>query len=54
VITEFIVGVVYIAIVYSLVRPSSPAAGVIKTVSDAMVGLVGSATGYNQIGALNG
>lgn len=50
-ITELIVGAVYVAIVYSLVRPSSPAASVIQTISQALIGVVGSATGYNQIGS---
>jgi hypothetical protein len=54
VITNFVVGAVYLAIVYSLVRPNSPAAGAIKNVSDALIGVVGSATGYNQAGAISG
>lgn len=48
--TEFVVGIVYVAIVYALVRPGSPAASVIKTVTDALAGIIGSATGYNQAG----
>jgi xanthosine utilization system XapX-like protein len=51
-VTEFLVGVIYIAIIYALVRPTSPAAGVVQTISDAMVGVVGSATGYNQLGGI--
>lgn len=52
VVWEFLIGAVYVAIVYSLVRPGSPAASVIKTVSSAMVGIVGTVTGYTQVGGL--
>ncbi len=48
VIWEFVIGSVYVAIIYTLVRPGSPAADVVKTVSDALVGVVTSATGYHQ------
>jgi len=44
----FVVGVIYLAILYALVRPGSPAAAVVQTISSAMVAVVGSATGYNQ------
>lgn len=50
--TEFVVGIVYVAIVYALVRPGSPAADVIKAITDALSGVIGSATGYNQAGSL--
>ena len=50
---EFAVGVLYIAILYALVRPGSPAAAVVKTVSDALIGIVGNATGYYQTGGEN-
>jgi xanthosine utilization system XapX-like protein len=53
-ITDFIVGAIYVAIIYSMVRPHSPAAGAVKNISDALIGVVGSATGYNQIGAFSG
>jgi hypothetical protein len=52
ILAEFLVGVVYLAIVYSLVRPGSPAAATIKVISTTLVDIVGSATGYNQIGAI--
>lgn len=48
---EFIVGALYLAVVYALVRPGSPAADTVKTVSDALIGVVGNATGYYQTGA---
>jgi hypothetical protein len=51
-ITEFLIGVVYLAIVYSLVRPGSPAAAVIKTISTSLSGVIGSATGSETIGSL--
>lgn len=50
---EVLIGVIYVAIVFSLVRPGSPAATVVQTVSNALVGVVGSATGYNQFGGIN-
>ena len=50
---EFAVGVLYIAILYALVRPGSPAAAVVKTVSEALVGVIGNATGYSQTGGEN-
>jgi xanthosine utilization system XapX-like protein len=49
---EVLIGVIYLAIVYSLVRPQSPAASVIKTVSNALIGIVGTVTGYTQVGGL--
>lgn len=49
--TNLVAGAVYLAILYALVRPGSPAAAVVKTVSTALVAVVGSATGYNQNGA---
>jgi hypothetical protein len=48
--TDFVVGALYLAILYALVRPGSPAAAVVKTISSALVAVVGSATGYNQSG----
>lgn len=47
---EVLIGVIYLAIVYVLVRPGSPAANAIKVVSGALVGVVGSVTGYTQVG----
>lgn len=52
IIGEFLIGVVYLAIIYSLVRPDSPASGVVKTVSNALIGLVGTVTGYTQVGGI--
>lgn len=49
---QFLIGVIYLAIVYTLVRPGSPAATVIKTTSNALVGVVGSTTGYNTFGGI--
>lgn len=49
---EFLVGVLYVAILYALVRPNSPAANVIKIISNTLIAVVGSATGYNDLGAL--
>lgn len=44
---DFVVGAVYVAIVYTLVRPNSPAAATIKVITSAMTGLVRSTTGYH-------
>lgn len=49
---EVLVGVIYLAIVFSVVRPGSPAADAIRTINNAMVGVVGSATGYNEFGGI--
>lgn len=49
---QFLAGALYVAILYTLVRPGSPAAGAIKTVGSALTAVVGSATGYNQIGGI--
>lgn len=49
----FIIGVLYLAILYSLVRPGSHGADLVKTISDALVGVVGNATGYYQTGGMN-
>lgn len=43
---EILIGVVFLAIVFTLVRPKSPAAAVVKTLSTALIGVVGSTTGY--------
>lgn len=48
ILTDFIVGVIYLAIIYALVRPSSPAASVVAFVSGALVAVVRSATGFHQ------
>lgn len=50
---EVLIGIIYLAIVFALVRPGSPAAAVVKIVSNALIGIVGSVTGYNQIGAVS-
>lgn len=47
---EVLIGVIYLAIVYVLVRPGSPAATAVKTITGALVGVVGSVTGYSQVG----
>jgi hypothetical protein len=52
IIGEFAAGALYLAVVYALVRPGSPAAAVVRTVTDALTGIVGSATGYNQAGGI--
>lgn len=55
VIGEFITGVLFLAIVYSLVRPGSQAANAVKTISQVMIDVVGAATGANtQKGTSNG
>jgi Tfp pilus assembly protein FimT len=43
---EFLVGVVVIAIIYMLVRPSSAGPAIVGQVSDALSDLIRSATGY--------
>lgn len=49
---EFLIGVVYLAIVYAVVRPNSPAGTAIQSIGNALVGVVGSATGYNNFGGV--
>lgn len=49
---EFLIGIIYLAIVYSLVRPGSPAAGAVKTISNTLIAVVGSATGSNTLGGI--
>lgn len=49
-VTQVITAVVYLAIVYALVRPGSPAAGAVQNLANAIVAVVGSATGYNESG----
>lgn len=41
----FLIGVIYVAILYALVRPGSPAAGAVNTVSNALAAVVATATG---------
>ena len=43
---QFVVGVMFLAIVFMLVRPGSPAAIAIKDVSTALSGLVQTATDH--------
>jgi len=38
------------AIVYSLVRPGSKAGQAVQAVTDALVGVIGTTTGYTQRG----
>lgn len=49
---EVLIGVIYLAIVFTVVRPGSPAASVVKTTSNALIGVVGSTTGYNTFGGV--
>lgn len=49
---EVLIGVIYLAIVYALVRPGSPAAGAVQTISNLMIGVVGNVTGYNNVGGI--
>lgn len=49
-ILDFITAVLYLAIVYVLVRPGSPAANVIKTITQTLVAVVGEATGSSALG----
>ena len=44
----FILGIIYIAILYALVKPDSPAANGVKAVSDAIATLVTTAIGGTQ------
>lgn len=50
---ELFIGIIFLAILFSLVRPYSPAASVVQIVSSALVAVVGSATGYNQAGSFS-
>lgn len=43
---DFVVGVVIIAIVFTLVRPGSPAGQAITDVTNAVAGMIGTATNY--------
>lgn len=43
---ELFIGAVYVAILFSLVRPGAPSSGLITSVSSALIGLVGTVTGY--------
>lgn len=42
---DFLVGIIFVAIVYSLVRPGSPASGIVQVISNALIAVVGTATG---------
>jgi hypothetical protein len=42
--------VIVVAIIYSLVRPGSPAGKAMTTIADAAVDVIGTATGYVQRG----
>lgn len=50
---QFITGTIYVAILYMLVRPNSPAATTIQTVSNALIAVVGNATGAQNLGGVN-
>jgi Tfp pilus assembly protein FimT len=45
-ITQLMVGIIIIAILYMLVRPSSPGPAIIEQLSSALTDLVKSSTGY--------
>lgn len=45
ILVEVIVGSIYLAIIYTLVRPSSPSTAVIKALSNALIGVVQQTTG---------
>jgi len=47
-IQQFGAGVLYIAIIYMLVRPGSPASASVVALGDALQDLVKGATGYGQ------
>lgn len=50
-ITEIIVLIVYLAIIFTLVRPNSQGPGLISAIGTSLSGLIGSATGggsFNQ------
>ena len=51
---EYIFGAIVVAIIYSLVRPGSPAAGAVQTISNALIAVVGTATGTTTIPATSG
>jgi hypothetical protein len=46
-IVDVLILVVYLGILYGAVRPSSPAAGAVKTVSSGLIALVGTVTGFD-------
>jgi hypothetical protein len=46
---EIIIGVVYVAIIFTLVRPGSKGPAVVNSVLDALTDLVKSTTGYGSI-----
>jgi hypothetical protein len=54
VILDFITAILYLAIIYVLVRPGSPAANVIKTITQTLVSVVGEATGSSALGGSSG
>lgn len=45
-ISDILYYLIILAIIYTLVRPGSPAAAAVKALADASVGAVGAATGY--------
>lgn len=44
---QFLIGVIILAIIFMLARPGSPTAAAIQDVSDALSGLVRTATDYS-------
>lgn len=46
---EVIIGAVYIAIIFTLVRPNSKGPAVVNSILDALTDLVKSTTGYGSI-----
>lgn len=45
---SFITAIIIVAVIFLLVRPGSPAGTAIKDVSNALAGLVKTATGYTE------
>lgn len=43
---EVLIGALYLAIVFAVVRPGSPAASAVSQISNALVGVVQTVTGY--------
>jgi hypothetical protein len=47
-ITQFVVGIIIVAIIYMLVRPNSQGPAIVEQVSGALSDLVKTSTGYGQ------
>jgi dolichol kinase len=44
---QLVIGVIIVAIIFTLVRPGSPSGSAITQISDALASLIGTATEYN-------